>query len=79
MDFPVSIIEVLLFLILCTLVINNITKNEPNNNETLGEILLFYIFLMIIIFIVSVVAYYALNLLVMIGFSLTGLDFWGQR
>ena len=79
MDFPVSIIEVLLFLILCTLVINNITKNEPNNNEALGEILLFYIFLMIIIFIVSVVAYYALNLLVMIGFSLTGLDFWGQR
>jgi len=43
------------------------------------KMILFYGFWMLLIFIMSVVAYYALNLLVMAGFMVTGLDFWGQR
>ena len=81
MDLPVSIIEVLLFLILCALlfIYNKESLTQNGSNENNFERVLFYAFLMLLIFIMSVVAYYALNLLVMAGFMVTGLDFWGQR
>ena len=81
MDLPVSIIEVLLFLILCALlfIYNKESLTQIGSDENNFEIALFYGFWMLLIFIMSVVAYYALNLLVMAGFMVTGLDFWGQR
>jgi len=41
------------------------------------EAILSYVIVFVIVFGVSIVAYYALNLLVMAGFAATGLDFWG--
>ena len=81
MDLPVSIIEVLLFLILCALlfIYNKEELTQISSDMDNLKMILFYGFWMLLIFIMSVVAYYVLNLLVMIGFSVTGLDFWGQR
>jgi hypothetical protein len=81
MDLPVSIIEVLLFLILCALlfIYNKESLTQISSDMDNLKMILFYGFWMLLIFIMSVVAYYALNLLVMAGFMLTGLDFWGQR
>jgi len=80
-DLPVSIIEVLLFLILCALlfIYNKESLTQIGEKYDNYEIVLFYAFWMLLIFIISIVAYYVLNLLVMIGFFVTGLDFWGQR
>ena len=74
MKLPVSITEVLLFLILYILVI---TYNYKNTARI--EPILHYVIVFVIVFGASIVAYYALNLLVMAGFTVTGLDFWGQR
>jgi hypothetical protein len=81
MDLPVSIIEVLLFLILCALlfIYNKEELTQISSDMDNLKMILFYGFWMLLIFIMSVVAYYALNLLVMAGFMVTGLDFWGQR
>jgi len=81
MDLPVSIIEVLLFLILCALlfIYNKEELTQISSDMDNLKMILFYGFWMLLIFIMSVVAYYALNLLVMAGFIVTGLDFWGQR
>ena len=81
MDLPVSIIEVLLFLILCALlfIYNEESLTQISSDMDNLKMILFYGFWMLLIFIMSVVAYYALNLLVMAGFMVTGLDFWGQR
>jgi len=81
MDLPVSIIEVLLFLILCALlfIYNKESLTQIISDMDNLKMILFYGFWMLLIFIMSVVAYYALNLLVMAGFMVTGLDFWGQR
>ena len=81
MDFPVSIIEVLLFLILCALlfIYNKEAFTQISSDMDNLKMVLFYGFWMLLIFIMSVVAYYALNLLVIAGFMVTGLDFWGQR
>jgi hypothetical protein len=81
MDLPVSIIEVLLFLILCALlfIYNKESLTQISSDMDNLKMILFYGFWMLLIFIMSVVAYYALNLLVMAGFMVTGLDFWGQR
>ena len=81
MDLPVSIIEVLLFLILCALlfIYNKESLTQISSDMDNLKMILFYGFWMLLIFIMSVVAYYALNLLVLAGFMVTGLDFWGQR
>ena len=81
MDLPVSIIEVLLFLILCALlfIYNKESLTQISSDMDNLKMILFYGFWMLLIFIMSVVSYYALNLLVMAGFMVTGLDFWGQR
>ena len=81
MDLPVSIIEVLLFLILCALlfIYNKEELTQISSDMDNLKMILFYGFWMLLIFIMSVVAYYALNLLVIAGFMVTGLDFWGQR
>ena len=81
MDLPVSIIEVLLFLILCALlfIYNKESLTQISSDMDNLKMILFYGFWMLLIFIMSVVAYYALNLLVIAGFMVTGLDFWGQR
>jgi hypothetical protein len=81
MDLPVSIIEVLLFLILCALlfIYNKESLTQISSDMDNLKMILFYGFWMLLIFMMSVVAYYALNLLVVAGFMVTGLDFWGQR
>ena len=81
MDLPVSIIEVLLFLILCALlfIYNKEELTQISSDMDNLKMILFYGFWMLLIFMMSVVAYYALNLLVVAGFMVTGLDFWGQR
>ena len=70
MDLPVSIIEVLLFLILCALlfIYNKESLTQISSDMDNLKMILFYGFWMLLIFIMSVVAYYALNLLVMAGF-----------
>jgi len=81
MDFPVSIIEVLLFLILCVLLFtyNKEALTQISSDMDNLKMVLFYGFWMSLIFIMSIITYYVLNLLVMAGFMFTGLDFWGQR
>ena len=81
MDFPVSIIEVLLFLILCVLLFtyNKEALTQISSDMDNLKMVLFYGFWMSLIFIMSIITYYVLNLLVMPGFMFTGLDFWGQR
>ena len=80
MDFPVSIIEVLLFLILCALlfIYNKEALTQISGDMDNLKMVLFYGFWMSLIFIMSIITYYVLNFLVMIGFTFTGMDFWGQ-
>ena len=80
MDFPVSIIEVLLFLILCALlfIYNKEAFTKISSDMDNLKMVLFYGFWMSLIFIMSIITYYVLNFLVMIGFTFTGMDFWGQ-
>jgi hypothetical protein len=81
MDLPVSIIEVLLFLILCALlfIYNKEALTQISSNMDNLNMILFYGFWMLLIFIMSIITYYVLNFLVMAGFMVTGMDFWGQR
>lgn len=80
MDFPVSIIEVLLFLILCVLLFtyNKEALTQISSDMDNLKMVLFYGFWMSLIFIMSIITYYVLNFLVVIGFTFTGMDFWGQ-
>ena len=80
MDFPVSIIEVLLFLILCALlfIYNKEALTQISGDMDNLKMVLFYGFWMSLIFIMSIITYYVLNFLVVIGFTFTGMDFWGQ-
>ena len=81
MDLPVSIIEVLLFLILCALlfIYNKESLTQIISDMDNLKMILFYGFWMLLIFIMSIITYYVLNFLVMAGFMVTGMDFWGQR
>ena len=81
MDLPVSIIEVLLFLILCALlfIYNKEALTQISSDMDNLKVVLFYGFFMLLIFIMSIITYYVLNFLVMAGFMVTGIDFWGQR
>lgn len=81
MDLPVSIIEVLLFLILCALlfIYNKEALTQISSDMNNLNMILFYGFWMLLIFIMSIITYYVLNFLVMAGFMVTGMDFWGQR
>jgi hypothetical protein len=81
MDLPVSIIEVLLFLILCALlfIYNKEALTQISSDMDNLKMVLFYGFFMLLIFIMSIITYYVLNFLVMAGFMVTGIDFWGQR
>ena len=80
MNFPVSIIEVLLFLILCVLLFHfNKVEFLKDHDDSIMQIILIYAFIMLLIFIMTIVVYYVLNFIVLISFAITGIDFWGQR